>query len=72
MRIDDASFDVPPSEIDYVLELLLAGETVSGIANAFGAKGRYRDKKGAALLRAAMDWAKSQVEETNFRRHVTN
>lgn len=72
LRVDDPNFDVPPSDIDYVIELLLAGETVSGIGNAFGAKGRYRDKKGAALLRAAMDWAKAQVEETNFRPHVTN
>lgn len=72
LRVDDPSFDVPPSEIDYVIELLLAGETVSGIGKAFGAKGRYRDKKGAALLGAAMEWAKSQIEETNFRPRVTN
>lgn len=72
LRVDDLSFDVPPPDVDYVVELLLAGETVSGIGNAFGAKGRYRDKKGAALLRAAMDWAKSQVEEINFRPRVTN
>lgn len=72
LRVDDPSFDLPPPDVDYVIELLLAGETVSGIGNAFGAKGRYRDKKGAALLRAAMDWAKSQIEETNFGPRVTN
>ena len=72
LRVDDPSFDAPPPDVDYVIELLLAGTTVSGVGDAFGAKGRYRDKKGAALLRAAMDWAKSQVEETNFRPLVTN
>ncbi|MFN3832145.1 MAG: hypothetical protein ACK4SQ_07960 [Allorhizobium sp.] len=72
LRAEDPEFATPPPEIEYVLELILARENVAGIGKAFGAMGRYQDKKGAKLIRAAMAWAKEQIAETNFRPIVTN
>ncbi|MBX5132529.1 hypothetical protein HJB80_07610 [Rhizobium lentis] len=66
LRADDPAFDDPPPDIDYVIELLMARENLAGIGEAFGARGRYQDKKGAAMLAKAMDWAKAQVAEINF------
>lgn len=71
-KADEPDFGEPPTDVDYVLELLLAGENVAGIGKAFGAQGRYQDKKGAVLLNKAMVWAKAQVGESNFRADVTN
>lgn len=62
LKADEPDLPEPPPEVDYVIELLLARENVSGIGRAFGATGRYQDKKGAALLRQAMTWAKEQEE----------
>ncbi|MDX3976150.1 hypothetical protein [Shinella sp.] len=72
LKTEEPDFGDPPADVDYVLELLLAGENVAGIGKAFGAQGRYQDKKGAVLLRKAMLWAKAQVRESNFRAYVTN
>ncbi|WP_432347893.1 hypothetical protein WMC41_09800 [Shinella yambaruensis] len=72
LKAEEADFGAPPADVDYVLELLLAGENVAGIGKAFGAQGRYQDKKGAKLMKTAMAWAKAQVGESNFRADVTN
>ncbi|MBY3183359.1 hypothetical protein HFO24_17035 [Rhizobium laguerreae] len=66
LRAEEITFDEPPADINYVIELLMARENVSGIGEAFGARGRYQDKKGAAMLAKAMGWAKAQVAESNF------
>jgi hypothetical protein len=72
LRADDLTFDAPPSDVDYVIELLMARENVAGIGAAFGATGRYQDKKGAAMLSMAMEWAKSQVAASHLGADVTN
>ncbi|HEY0125302.1 MAG TPA: hypothetical protein VGC14_26765 [Rhizobium sp.] len=72
LRADELSFGEPPADVDYVIELLLAGENVSGVGKAFGASGRYQDKRGAMMLRKAVEWAKAQVADSNFRPNVTN
>ncbi|MGR9238889.1 hypothetical protein ACU8OH_08745 [Rhizobium leguminosarum] len=72
LRAEDPTFDEPPADIDYVVELLMARENLSGIGAAFGATGRYQDRKGAAMLAKAMEWAKAQVAESNFSADVTN
>lgn len=66
IRAEDLSFDDPPPDIDYVIELLMSRENLAGIGEAFGARGRYQDRKGAAMLAKAMEWAKAQVAESNF------
>ncbi|MBB2832401.1 UNVERIFIED_ORG: hypothetical protein GGD51_002530 [Rhizobium esperanzae] len=66
LKADDPSFDEPPPDVDYVIELLMSREDVSGIGEAFGARGRYQDKKGAAMLTKAMEWAKAQLAESDF------
>lgn len=72
LKADEPDFGEPPADVDYVLELVLAGENVAGIGRAFGAVGRYQDRKGAAMLRRAMQWAKDRATENNFRPNVTN
>ncbi len=72
LRAEDPTFNEPPADVDYVIELMLARHDVAGVGAAFGARGRYQDKKGAKLLATAMEWAKAQVAETNFHRDVTN
>ncbi|MBP1848493.1 hypothetical protein J2046_006789 [Rhizobium petrolearium] len=72
LKAEEPDFGEPPPEIDYIIELMMACENVSSIGKAFGATGRYQDKKGAALLRRAMAWAKERVAESNFRANVTN
>lgn len=69
-KVDEHEFGEPPEDVAYTLELLLARENVAGIGKAFGAVGRYADKKGAQMLRRAMAWAKEQVAESNFRAKV--
>lgn len=69
---EDLTFSEPPSDIDYVIELLMARENVSSIGAAFGASGRYQDKKGAAMLAKAMEWAKAQVADSTLGADVTN
>lgn len=71
-KVEEPSFDEPPDDVNHVIELLMARENVSGIGRAFGAAGRYADKKGAAMLEKAMEWAKAQVAESNFHANVTN
>ncbi|MBY5614208.1 hypothetical protein [Rhizobium leguminosarum] len=66
LKADELKFDEPPPDVDYVIELLMARENVAGVGAAFGATGRYQDKKGAAMLAKAMNWAKAQVAESNF------
>ena len=72
LKAEEPDFGEPPPEVDYVIELLLAQEDLSGIGEAFGATGRYQDKKGAAMLAKAMTWAKERIAESNFRANVTN
>jgi len=72
LKAEEPDFGEPPPEIDYVIELVMAREDLSGIGEAFGAAGRYQDKKGAAMLARAMAWAKERVAETNYRANVTN
>jgi len=72
LRAEDPTFDEPPPDVDYVIELLMARENVSGIGEAFGATGRYQDKRGAIMLRKAMEWAKAQVADSNYHARVTN
>ncbi len=72
LRAEDPTFDEPPADINHVVELVMARANVSRIGAAFGATGRYQDRKGAAMLARAMEWAKAQVAETNFHRDVTN
>ncbi|RDL52097.1 hypothetical protein BLJAPNOD_03248 [Ensifer sp. M14] len=72
LKAEEPTFDEPPADVDYTLELLLARENVAGIGRAFGATGRYQDQKGAAMLRKAMDWAKAQVAESNYHANVAN
>ncbi|NKL23474.1 hypothetical protein [Rhizobium leguminosarum] len=72
LKAEEPSFDEPPADVDYVIELLMARENLSGIGRAFGASGRYADKKGAAMLAKAMTWAKAQIAESNFHAKVTN
>ena len=72
LRAEDPDFGEPPADIDYVIELLMAREDVSGIGEAFGARGRYQDKKGAAMLGKAMEWAKAQVKANYSHDPVTN
>lgn len=63
LKADEADFGEVPADVDYVIELLLSRENMAGIGKAFGANGRYQDKKGAAMVRKAMDWAKETVAE---------
>jgi hypothetical protein len=73
LRAEELTFEEPPPDIDYVIELLMARANVSGIGEAFGATGRYQDRKGAVLLTKAMDWAKAQIAaQSDFRPDVTN
>lgn len=72
LKAEEPTFDEPPPDIDYVIELLMARENVSGIGRAFGATGRYQDKKGAAMLAKAMAWAKEQIAESNYHANVAN
>jgi hypothetical protein len=72
LRAEDPTFEEPPADIDYVIELLMARTNVAGVGAAFGATGRYQDKKGAVMLAKAMEWAKAQIAESNFRANVTN
>lgn len=72
LRAEPPSFDEPPADVNHVIELLMAGDHVAKIGEAFGATGRYQDRKGAALLQKAMAWAKEQVAESNFRANVAN
>jgi len=73
LKAEELAFEEPPPDIDYVIELLMARANVSGIGEAFGATGRYQDRKGAALLTKAMDWAKAQISaRSHFRSYVTN
>ncbi|TBA63935.1 hypothetical protein [Rhizobium ruizarguesonis] len=72
VKAENPTFGEPPPDIDYVIELLMARENVAGVGAAFGATGRYQDKKGAAMLAKAMAWAKAQVAESVFRIDVTN
>jgi hypothetical protein len=72
LRAEDPDFGEPPPDVDYVIELLMARENVAGIGKAFGAIGRYQDKKGAAMLAKAMAWARAQVADSNFHEGVAN
>lgn len=72
LKAEEPDFPEPPPEIDYVIELILARENVAGIGKAFGSSGRYCDKKGAALITKAMEWAKLQIAESGIRSNVTN
>lgn len=72
LRAEEPDFGEPPTDVDYVIELLMARQNVSEIGEAFGAKGRYQDKKGAAMLEKAMAWARQKVIESNYRANVTN
>lgn len=72
LRAEDPTFDQPPADVDYTIELLMARENVAGVGAAFGATGRYQDKKGAEMLAKAMEWAKAQVAATDIRPDVTN
>ncbi|MBB4571736.1 hypothetical protein [Rhizobium leucaenae] len=72
LKAEEPDFDEPPPDVDYVIELLMARENVAGVGAAFGARGRYADKKGAAMLAKAMAWAKAQVATSNYRANVTN
>jgi len=72
LRADEPTFDEPPEDVDHVIELVLARENVAAIGAAFGAKGRYRDKKGAIMIAKAMAWAEAEVAESNYRANVTN
>ncbi|WP_413709373.1 hypothetical protein [Rhizobium sp. Rhizsp82] len=72
LRAEEPNFDEPPPEIDYTIELLMARTNVAGIGEAFGATGRYQDKKGAAMITKAMNWARAQIEESNYRASITN
>lgn len=72
LRAEEPDFGEPPRDVDYVIELLMARENVAGIGKAFGATGRYQDRKGAAMLSKAMAWARAQVANSNFRQGVTN
>lgn len=67
LKADEPDFPEPPPELDYVIELILARENVAGIGKAFGSSGRYCDKKGAALITKAMEWAKVQVADSGIR-----
>lgn len=67
LKAEEPDFGEPPADVEYVLELVAARENVAGIGAAFGAQGRYADKKGAAMILRAMDWAKAQIAESNFR-----
>ncbi|RVJ82619.1 hypothetical protein [Sinorhizobium medicae] len=71
-RVEDPTFDEPPSDIDYTIELILSRANLAEIGEALGYTGRYRDKAGAKAVVRAMDWAKAQVAESNFRASVTN
>lgn len=72
LKAEEPSFDEPPDDVEYVLELVAARENVAGIGAAFGATGRYQDKKGAEMLRKAMAWAKEQIAESNYHANVAN
>ncbi|RVH03042.1 hypothetical protein CN217_30180 [Sinorhizobium meliloti] len=72
LKAEEPDFGEPPADVDYTLELLLSRANLAEIGAAFGATGRYQDKRGAAMLRKAMDWAKAQVAESNFRANVAN
>lgn len=66
LKAEELTFDEPPADVNHVIELLMARSNVSDIGAAFGAQGRYRDKKGAAMLSTAMQWAKAQIAESNY------
>ncbi|NLS03287.1 hypothetical protein HGP14_07870 [Rhizobium sp. P32RR-XVIII] len=72
LKVDEHEFDEPPDDINLVIETMLARGDLATVGRAFGAQGRYADKKGAELLRKAMEWAKEQIAESNFRANVTN
>lgn len=72
LKAEEPDFPEPPPELDYVIELILARENLAGIGKAFGSSGRYCDKKGAALITKAMEWAKLQIAESGIRPNITN
>lgn len=72
LRAEELTFDQPPADVDYTIELLMSRANVAGVGAAFGATGRYQDKKGAAMLAKAMEWAKAQITESNYRASITN
>lgn len=72
LKADEPDFGDPPPDVDYVIELVLARANVADIGAAFGATGRYQDRKGAAMLAKAMAWAKERAAENGFNEHVTN
>ncbi len=72
LKAEAPSFDEPPDDINLVIETMLARGDVSAIGAAFGATGRYQDRKGAEMLRKAMAWAKAQIAESNYHAIVAN
>ncbi len=58
-----ADWPEPPEDVNYTIELMLARSNLAEIGEAFGATGRYQDKKGKKLMRAAGAWAEAVVFE---------
>lgn len=60
-RVDAPETPTPPTEIDSVIEAVLARATVAGVGEALGANGGYADRRGKKALRAAGEWARCQI-----------
>lgn len=56
-RIEEPNFPAPPTEIDTVIEAILARATVAGVGEALGARGGNADRRGGKALLAAARWA---------------
>lgn len=61
----DGTFDAPPLEVETVIEVMLAGGTVSDVGKALGARGAYSVRRGGAAILAAGKWAERIVLSAN-------
>lgn len=56
-RIEEPGYPAPPTEIDKVIEAILARATVEGVGKALGKSGGYADRAGKKALMTAARWA---------------
>jgi hypothetical protein len=60
-RVDAADLPTLPTEVEKVIEVILSGGNVADVGRAFGARGGYADRRGAAALLQAGRWAKTAL-----------
>lgn len=60
-RAEEGTVALPPSEVDTVIETVLARGNVADVGKALGAKGGYADRRGAKALLDAARWAERAI-----------